>query len=380
MPWLILSLVCLLQSSAESLAAKRRAWWRHALKKRAPVLECGDGSNRGGMMYGAGSNYGAALKPLMSGCEFYINFRFAPCDIPRLVKALHIPAFFVTRSRCRLSGEEALLMFLKRMSYPDRLRNLIRFFNRSYGYISEMVEAVRKHLHGIARKLLLRFDWRRLVPLRDMFARMIHAKGHPLKIVALLLDGKFQACCRPYDAIFGYRSLRQRAFYNGAKKLHGYQNQGVGSPEGIVVEMHGPFQGRIHDSKMLTQSRLLIRMKRFFGLAVCLFADRGYSHGDPSLQVPFQGAAGRVEPGRSYNIACSAMRQPIEWMFGKVVILFAFVDFKKNQKLYLQPVTSYFLIATLLTNCHSCLYGNQTSQYFQVPTPDLEDYLLTAFL
>jgi hypothetical protein len=87
-----------------------------------------------------------------------------------------------------------------------------------------------------------------------------------------------------------------------------------------------------------------------------------------------------VNPGKAYNEACSPIREPIEWMFGKVKILFAFVDFHKNQKLYLQPITSYWLIATLLTNCHSCLYGNQTSQYFQVPAPDLEDYLATAFI
>jgi hypothetical protein len=86
-------------------------------------------------------------------------------------------------------------------------------------------------------------------------------------------------------------SLRQRAIYNGAKHKHGYQHQGVGSPEGIIVEMRGPFQGRINDKKMLRLSRLLVRTKRFFGLAFALFADRGYAHGDPSLQVPFQGMA-----------------------------------------------------------------------------------------
>ena len=69
----------------------------------------------------------------------------------------------------------------------------------------------------------------------------------------------------------------------------------------------------------------------------------------------------------------------VRWSFGKVKTLFAFVDFSKNQKLYLQPLASYWLSATLLANCHSCLYGNQTSQYFRVPTPDLEDYLAAAF-
>ena len=47
----------------------------------------------------------------------------------------------------------------------------------------------------------------------------------------------------------------------------------------------------------------------------------------------------------------------------------------KNQKLHLQPVASYWQIATLLTNCHSCFYGNQTATYFGVPTPEVEDLL-----
>jgi hypothetical protein len=75
----------------------------------------------------------------------------------------------------------------------------------------------------------------------------------------------------------------------------------------------------------------------------------------------------------------SKIRQPVEWSFGKIGNLFAFVDFEKNQKLYLQPVASYWQIAALLTNCHSCLYGNETSKYFRVPTPELEVYVASAF-
>ena len=32
-------------------------------------------------------------------------------------------------------------------------------------------------------------------------------------------------------------------------------------------------------------------------------------------------------------------------------------------------------MAQILTNCHTCLYGNQTSQYFDVMPPELENYL-----
>ena len=56
---------------------------------------------------------------------------------------------------------------------------------------------------------------------------------------------------------------------------------------------------------------------------------------------------------------CHVVRlEELEWSFGKCVVLWVFCDFKKNQKLYLQPVAKYWLSAVLLTNCHSCLYGD----------------------
>ena len=77
----------------------------------------------------------------------------------------------------------------------------------------------------------------------------------------------------------------------------------------------------------------------------------------------------------------SDIRQPVEWAFGKVVNPFplsASSTSKKNNKLHKQPVGVFYLNAALLTNCHSFLYGNQVARYFNIPTPDLEDYLRNA--
>ena len=210
-------------------------------------------------------------------------------------------------------------------------------------------------------------DARRIKPLASKFAKQIRKKGIPLKHVILFVDGVFESCCRPFHPVEGYRFARQRAIYNGNHRAHGMMYQGLVGPDGILVGMWGPFQGRINDKNMFRQSRLFTRMRRNFGRRFCIFGDRGYMHGDPSLHVPFQGQAGRVEPGKSYNIACASCRIYAEWSFGKVKSLFAFVDFTKNQELYLQPIASYWFSATLLANCHSCLYGNETSQFFQVP-------------
>ena len=47
-------------------------------------------------------------------------------------------------------------------------------------------------------------------------------------------------------------------------------------------------------------------------------------------------------------------------------------------KFHKQPAGVFYLNAVLLTNYHSCLYGNQTARYFNLPTPDLVDYLRNA--
>ena len=71
----------------------------------------------------------------------------------------------------------------------------------------------------------------------------------------------------------------------------------------------------------------------------------------------------------------SKVRECVEWGFGKVTTIFAFLDFKKNQKVYLQPVGRMYVVAVLMTNVHSCYYGSQTSQFFNLDPPNASEYL-----
>ena len=56
-------------------------------------------------------------------------------------------------------------------------------------------------------------------------------------------------------------------------------------------------------------------------------------------------------------------------IFGKIVQYYAYFDFKK---ILLQPVGKYFIVCALLTNCHTCLYGSTTSDFFGVQPSSLE--------
>lgn len=94
----------------------------------------------------------------------------------------------------------------------------------------------------------------------------------------------------------------------------------------------------------------------------------------PLLLKPYGGAT-LTQEQQEFNAAMSAVRQAVEWGFGKVISEFAFLDFKKNQKIFLQAVPRMYRVAVLLTNLQACMYGNQVSQYFGVNPPCLYDYL-----
>src|SRR5579863_7953614 len=122
--------------------------------------------------------------------------------------------------------------------------------------------------------------------------------------------------------------------------------------------MRGPYPGRRHDCYMLTQSGLLQQLEDVMP-NFCLYGDPAYPL-RPQLISPYKGA--NMTPAQAaFNIAMSRVRQSVEWEFGKVASLFAFLDYQKNLKLYLQPVGMLYFVGVLFSNCHTCLYNSQTN-------------------
>lgn len=105
----------------------------------------------------------------------------------------------------------------------------------------------------------------------------------------------------------------------------------------------------------------------------CLYGDPAYPL-RPLLLKPYGGTC-LTDAQQAFNKSMSSVRQAVEWGFGKIVGLFAFVDFKKNQKVFVQNVPRMYKVTGILANCHTCVYGSQVSDYFGVAPPCLEDYL-----
>lgn len=146
-------------------------------------------------------------------------------------------------------------------------------------------------------------------------------------------------------------------------------------PNGLIANLYGPIAGRHHDAFMLYESNLLLKLEEKFRVpnVYTLYGDPAYPLRQHIL-APYRGAV-LTAAQQLFNKKMSKVRESVEWTFGKVVQYFAFLDFRKNLKVLLQPIGKYYVVGALLINCHTCLYGSQTSDYFCMPPPNLHAYL-----
>ena len=115
----------------------------------------------------------------------------------------------------------------------------------------------------------------------------------------------------------------------------------------------------------------LRRVAFFDGQPLCLYGDPAYPLG-VHLQAPYKR---NLTPQMAlFNKAMSEVRVSVEWIFGNITNYFKFIDFKKQMKVNLSPVGKIYFVCALLHNAHTCLHGNEVSDFFQLKPPSLEDY------
>lgn len=298
-------------------------------------------------------------------------FRFNRAKIRDLCRFLDLPQRMRADNRIEWSSEEGLCILLRRLAYPCRLVDLQGLFGRNVSDIGRIANAVC---------LFIVQRWRHLIEsfteapwfCAERVQRYVEATSAkcPLPNCWGFLDGTVRPMCRP--------TRQQRAFYNGHKRVHSLKFQSIVAPDGIIVHMHGPALGKRHDSGMLRESGLLDQLEHQMpvppeGGAYCIFGDQAYPL-RPQLITPYKGN-NLTEEQADFNRQMSEVRISAEWGFQKVLQLFAFVDFKKNLKVQLQPIAAYYLCATILTNCHTCLNRSVASFFFDVRPPTLAEYL-----
>ncbi|XP_070536586.1 uncharacterized protein [Ptychodera flava] len=297
--------------------------------------------------------------------ECFEFFRFAKPDLTRLHDGLSLPEKIVGYNGTAATSMEALLILLRRLAYPNRWCDLVTFFQRDEPELSIIFNTIVEHIYEEFGHLLtsLNLVWLDLVT----FAEAVHNKGATLDNCWGFIDGTARSISRPTSG--------QGVVFSGHKRTHCLKFQSIQAPNGLIAHMFGPIEGSRHDAFMLGESEVLPKLEQLQndGPMMCVYGDPAYPL-RPELMGPFKGA--HLTPQQQiFNRSMSEVRVCVEWGFAKIITLFAFLDFKKNQKLYLQPVAMYFLVATILTNCHTCLYGSETSTFFDLQPPTLEMYL-----
>jgi hypothetical protein len=308
----------------------------------------------------------------LSDRECYALFRFNKNDIGRLVELLNIPEVISTNNRYSVSGTVGLCILLRRLCYPNRLFDIEPLFGLSSPYLS----AISNHIMRIVfeNKGYLLNDLRNLQWLTEerlqVYAKSLIDKGSPIHNCWGFIDGTPRAICRP--------SIDQQEYFSGHKRYHCLKYQSVVCPDGIITSLLGPFKGARHDAGILRETNLynqLIEKVKFND------ENKYVLYGDPAYPIrellicPFS-SRNLTNEQLMFNKSMSPLRQGVEWAFGKIVNEFAFLDFKKNQKLLLQDLGKMYKVGALLTNCHTCIYGSQCSMYFDVEPVSLEQYLL----
>ena len=159
--------------------------------------------------------------------------------------------------------------------------------------------------------------------------------------------------------------------------MHALKFQSVVTPNGLLANLFGPVEGRRHDSGMLAMSGLLPQLQHVsfspIGQAMCIYGDPAYPH-RIHLQCPFACRQELTPAQQAFNQSMSEVRVSVEWAFGDAVNYFKFTDFKKNLKIGLSAVGKIYIVCALLRNALTCLYGNNTSAFFDVTPPTLEEY------
>ena len=107
---------------------------------------------------------------------------------------------------------------------------------------------------------------------------------------------------------------------------------------------------------------------------MCLYGDPAYPL-RVHLQTPFRNAV-LAPPMQDFTTSMSVVRVSVEWLFGEIINYFKFMDFKKNLKINLSSVGKMYIVSAILRNALTCLYGNSTSDFFQLDPPNLQEYFL----
>lgn len=243
----------------------------------------------------------------------------------------------------------------------------------SRAYNLAMLKIYRQFGHLLTPKVLLTARWRACVlNWVAAFAQL----GCPTPACFGFVDGTAVRTCRPNPN--QHRGLLDldRANYSGYYRSHGMKFLVVILACGLQLFV-GPESIRRGDAHIYHNSGLegvLMALSALLGVVVRMYGDSAFPLSDV-LWCPFPNFR-RLQPElRQFNKKMAALRSANEMGIGKVARYFAFMDFKKNQRLFQQAVPLSYFVSGLFTNIHTCYYGSNMNATWHTEAPDIDWYL-----
>ena len=251
-------------------------------------------------------------------------FRFQKEHIPVMAELLHMPEWCKSKNRVTWNRVEGLCVLLHRLAYPNRLADMVPMFGSS---TSELCEIFNTTLHDVYTRHAFRVQTLNQPWVdHDAFVHAVFLHGG-LPYIWAFIDGTIKKVCKP--------GVGQQHLYSGHKRVHGVKYQHTMAPNGLVVHCFGPFKGRQPDATMYHDSSIDVQLQPLCsadGSQLALYGDGGYAL-RPWLFTPFRNA--NTQHKRDFNAMMAQARICVEWGFGKVSTLFAFVNYYANQKFFL---------------------------------------------
>jgi hypothetical protein len=306
---------------------------------------------------------------------FVQHFRFSHAEMDRVVLSLldvGFPRVVKTKTRDKCPLYDALCMLCFKYAWPMRLGTMVRIFYSSTSRMSRIISSLRsllfKHFsHHLKHPLPLSLET------LEMYCAAVKQKSG-LSICFGFIDGTVRPVCKP--------SVLQGSCYNGKDRVHALKYQALTTPDGMFLQLAGPWAGARHDQHMVNSSGLvdyIVQLpRRHDGALFVVYGDQGYASG-PGIETPYFDDAVNAAHA-AYNDAMSSSRICVEWAFGGILQSWAHNAFTPTQQLISnRKVGQVYQVAGLLSNFMNCLRPNLTSQYFRVPPPVLEVYMRSTF-
>jgi hypothetical protein len=317
-------------------------------------------------------------------CKLMFSFRSKSC-LHRLKTALKFPESVTFSNRSRMSGEECFLRGLYEIVSGDNQEKIcINVFGRECTTQSRAFSYFIHHIYDNFIHLLTNnLDW---FYKNGFFAESAAAIGNKMSLIDIMnLVFAFIDCnCLPSSVVGGgpcdmgansarWHHLIQRAFYNGWKSIHGLKHQTVDIAHGLTIDICGPMSLRRNDLTLLRESNIVERIKQLQLTSenqYVIFGDSAYKK---MSHLTSYFAADDIADSQIWNKKLKSVRIAIEWNYGYTAALYKYLGLESKLKLLQSStVTKVYIVATLLRNCNVCLYGGQSSNYFNlVMRPDM---------